>query len=103
MVIMGGRRPEPETCPTAIRAALVSMGTRAPAQALFEHARKLGHWTDSHIWETMISHCINIPASYHIYGLVPPNQRFLLLREDGNYELYAPNWHGRYEMGKRVL
>jgi len=103
MVIMGGRRPEPETCPAALYTALVKMGSRAPAQTLFEQVRRLGHWTDSHIWQTMLSHSVNIPASYRLYGLVTPAQRFLFLREDGNYELYDPNWHGRYETGRRVI
>jgi hypothetical protein len=103
MVIMGGRRQEPETCPAALRSALVQMGSRASAQALFEQVRKTGHWTDGNIWQTIISHTVNFPPSYHIYGMVTPAQRFLFLREDGNYEMYDRNWHGGYEMGKRVV
>jgi len=103
MVIMGGRRPEPETCPTALRAALMKIGTRASAQTLFEQVKRLGHWTDSHIWETMFSYSVNIPSSYYLFGLITPGQRFLFLREDGNYELYDPIWHGRYEAGRRVM
>ena len=103
MVIMGGHRPEPETCPAALRAALANMGNRATAQALFERVNKFGHWTDAAIWQTILSHTVNLPASYHLYGMVTPAQRFLFLREDGNYELYDRNWHGQYEMGKRVV
>ncbi|MCL2149461.1 MAG: hypothetical protein FWH51_00810 [Dehalococcoidia bacterium] len=103
MVILGGRRSEPETCPAALHAALVKMGGRASAHTLFEQVERLGHWTKSHIWQTMFAHTVNIPASYHLFGLVTPDQRFIFLREDGNYELYDGNWHGRYEMGKRVI
>jgi len=103
MVIMGGRRSEPETCPAALHAALTKMGSRASAQSLFEYVRRLGHWTDSHIWQTMFAHSVNIPPSYYLHGLVTPDQRFMFLRDDGNYELYDPSWHGKYINGKRVL
>jgi len=103
MVIMGGRRREPETCPSALHAALIKLDNRASAQTLFEQVRRFGHWTDAHIWQTLFSHAVNIPSSYYLYGLVTPEQRFLFLHEDGNYELYNPDWHGRYEMGKRII
>ncbi len=103
MVIMGGRSQEPQTCPDALRSALVQMGGRAPAQTLFEQVRKLGHWTDASIWQTMLSHTVNVPPSYHLYGLVTPAQRFLYMREDGNYEMYDRSWHGRYEAGRRII
>ncbi len=102
MVIMG-RQPEPETCPGALRTALAQMGNRASAQALFEQVKKQGHWTDGAIWQTITSHTINFPPSYHMYSMVTPAQRFLFLREDGNYELYNRDWHGRFEVGKRVV
>jgi hypothetical protein len=102
MVIMGGRRSEPETCPAALRSALAQMGSRATAETLFEQVRQQRHWTDANIWQTMLSHTVNLPASYRVYGLVAPEERFLFLREDGNYELYDRTWHGRYEMGKRI-
>ena len=102
MVIMG-RQPEPETCPAALRAALVQMGGRAFAQALFEQVQKRGHWTDGNIWQTILSHTVNYPPSYHLYSMVAPMQRFLFLREDGNFEMYDRNWHGRYEGGRRVV
>jgi hypothetical protein len=100
---MGGRSQEPETCPSALRSALVQMGNRASAQALVEQVRKKGHWTDGNIWQTVISHTVNFPPSYHMYSMVTPAQRFLFLREDGNYEMYDRNWHGRYEMGQRIV
>jgi hypothetical protein len=104
MVIMGrSRNYEPETCESALRAALARAGNRAGAQELFEQVKKQGHWNDANIWQEMISHTINMPASCHYYGMVKQAQRFLFLREDGNYEMYDQNWHGRYEMGKRVV
>jgi hypothetical protein len=103
MVIMGGRGQEPETCPNALRKVLVQTGNRTTAQTLFEQVKKLGHWTDAAIWQTILSHTINCPPSYHLYGMVTAAQRFLFLREDGNYEFYDRDWHGHFEMGKRVV
>ena len=103
MVIMGGRTQESETCPAALHSALTHMGGRASAQELFEFVRKQGHWTDGAIWQNILSHTINSPPSYHTYSMVTPAQRFLFQREDGNYELYDSKWHGRFEMGKRVI
>ena len=102
MVIMGGRSQEPETCPAALRAALTRMGGRASARSLFDQVKKLGHWTDGAIWQTILSHTVNYPPSYHLYSMVTPAQRFLFLREDGNFEMYDCNWHGRYDTGKRI-
>ncbi len=104
MVIMGkGRTYEPETCAGAIRKALEKSAGRATAEELFNHVQRLGHWTDDSIWQEMMSHTVNLPPSYHHYALVVPAQRFLFLREDGNYELYDPSWHGYYQSGKRTI
>jgi hypothetical protein len=104
MVIMGkGRTYEPETCSGAIRSALAKSAGRATAEELFNVVKRQGHWTDDNIWQEMLSHTVNLPPSYHHYGAVTPAQRFLFLREDGNYEMYDPNWHGHFQMGKRSV
>ena len=104
MVIMGkGRTYEPETCAGAIRSALAKSAGRATAEELFNVVKRAGHWTDDNIWQEMLSHTVNLPASYHHYAAITPAQRFLYLREDGNYEMYDPAWHGRYQMGKRAI
>jgi hypothetical protein len=104
MVIMGrGRSYEPETCSGALMSALAKMGNRATSQDLFNQVKKLGHWTDVNIWQEILSHTINLPPSYRVFPAITPAQRFLFLREDGNYEMYDMNWHGRYEQGKRVI
>jgi hypothetical protein len=104
MVIMGkGRTYEPETCSGAIRSALVRSAGRATAEELFEQVKRTGHWMEDNIWQEMMSQTINLPPSYHHYAIVTPAQRFLFLREDGNYEMYDSTWHGHYQMGKRVV
>jgi hypothetical protein len=104
MVIMGrSRKYEPETCAGAVMAAIVSLGNRGTAQELFEQVAKTGHWTDDNIWQVLLSHSINVPAAYHKFPGVSADQKFLLQREDGNYELYNPQWHGLFDQGKRVV
>ena len=104
MVIMGrGRSYEPETCSGAIMSALVKLGNRASAQELFNMVEKTGHWTADNIWQVMLAHSVNIPAAYRKFPAIAPDQKFLFQREDGNYELYAPTWHGRFEQGQRLI
>jgi len=104
MVIMGkGRSYEPETCSGLLMSALAKLGDRASAQDLFNQVSRSGHWTDAVIWQEMLSHIINLPPSYRIYPAITAEKRFLFLREDGNFERYDINWHGRYEQGKRVI
>jgi hypothetical protein len=104
MVIMGkGRAYEPETCSGAIRSALARSAGKATAEELFNQVKRAGHWTDDNIWQEMLSHTVNLPPSYHHYAIVTLAQRFLFLREDGNFEMFDPNWHGRYLMGKRIV
>ena len=103
MITGRSRSYEPENCASAIMGALARSGNRAPAQELFDQVKKLGHWTDENIWSEMLSHTINLPPAYHRFAGTTPAQRFLFLREDGNYEMYDPAWHGRYQNGKRVV
>jgi hypothetical protein len=103
MVIMGGTRAyQPETCSGALLAALTGLGNRASARELFAAVEKAGHWTADTIWQAMLAHSINLPAAYRKFPNVTADQKFLFQREDGNYELYAPAWHGRYEQGQRL-
>jgi hypothetical protein len=104
MVIMGrGRTFEPETCASALMSALARSGNRASADELFLQVKKTGHWTVEIIWTELLSHTVNLPPAYHRFPATTGAQRFLFLREDGNYEMYDPTWHGRFERGKRIV
>ena len=95
-----GRGYTPETCTEAIRWALGNLGNRASAEAIFNAVRSKGHWTDETIWSSIENLTVNCPPAYRHSG---SGSRFLFLREDGNYELYQQEWHGRYERGKRIV
>ena len=98
-----GKGYKGETCAEAIEKAIHLLGNRASAEDVFAQVRKMGSWTENNIWQELIAHIVNLPPSYKHYYMVPPEKRFLFLREDGNYELYKPEWHGRYEQGKRIV
>ena len=104
MVILGrSRKHDPETCSGAVKSAIISLGNRATAQELFGAVAKSGHWTDDNIWQVMLSHSINVPAAFRKFPGVSADQKFLFQREDGNYEIYSPTWHGIFDQGKRVV
>jgi len=92
-----------ETCNEATREAIKLLGSRASGQSLFDKVREMGYWTDDNIWQEQISRTINLPASYGHYPDVLPEKRYLFLCEDGDYELYQPARHRRYEQGRRVV
>jgi len=86
----------------AARVALISLGNRASADALFEEIKSMGDWRDGNIWQTLLAHVINLPASYGHWSDTPVEKRFLFVLEDGDYELYNPQLHGEYLRGRRI-
>lgn len=98
-----GKGHHGETCAEAIEKAIHLLGNRASAQDIFDKVREMGSWTEDNIWQGLMEFVVNLPPSYRHWQGTRPEKRFLFLREDGNYELYQPKWHGRYEQGKRVV
>ncbi|MDH5695557.1 MAG: hypothetical protein OEZ00_02970 [Dehalococcoidia bacterium] len=91
-----------ETCAEAIRTAIGLLGNHASAQDIFDEVRKMGMWTQDNIWQGLMEFVVNLPPSYRHWEGTRPEERFLFLREDGDYELYQPARHGRYEQGRRI-
>lgn len=100
---MAGKGHHGETCAESIRESLKYLGNRATASDLFNEIKKRGTWSDDNIWQELLSYAVNLPGSYGHWPQVSSDKRFLFIREDGNYELYDPKWHGLYENGKRVV
>ncbi|ACZ61873.1 MULTISPECIES: hypothetical protein [Dehalococcoides] len=96
-----GRGYTPETCIDEVKKALTGLGGRASAEEILLTVRKKGHWSDETVWQCMESNTINFPPACR--HNTDTDSKFLFLREDGNYEFYAPKWHGRYERGKRIV
>lgn len=92
-----------ESCNEAIKNVIDILGKRASAQDIFDEVRKMGAWTEDNIWQELIAGTVNLPASYKHYYMTPLEKRSLFLREDGDYELYQPARHGRYEEGRRII
>jgi len=92
-----------ETCAEATREAIVLLGNRASAEDIFNKVKQMGDWTEDNIWQGLMSFVVNLPPGYRHWQDERHKHKFLFLREDGNYELYNPQWHGRYDQGKRVV
>jgi hypothetical protein len=92
-----------ETLAEAIKTVLARLGNRASAEEIFTQVRKMGAWTEDNIWQGLMEFVVNLPPSYRHWEGTHFERRFLFLREDGNYELYQPQWHGRYDQGKRIV
>ncbi len=88
-----------ESAPEAIKDALVYLGNRASYKNLFAETRKRGTWKDRNIWITLMAEVVNLPPSYDEW---PNENRFLFLREDGSYELYSAELHGKFIKGEKI-
>lgn len=78
-----------QTCAEAVRA---SIGTNevVSASELQNRVNGLGSWKDETIWQHLMSLVVNLaPAREHWKSTRP----FLLLRLDGQYELYDESKH----------
>ena len=92
-----------ESLAEAMRATLDLLGNHASAQDIFDEVRKMGAWTENNIWQGLMEFVVNLPPSYRHYQDTSSEKRFLIIREDGDYELYQPTRHGIYENGRRVV
>jgi len=97
-----GKGYQGETLAEAMRTTIGLLGNHGSAQDIFDKVRKMGAWTENNIWQGLMEFAVNLPPSYRHYQNTPLEKRFLLIREDGDYELYQPARHGIYENGRRV-
>jgi hypothetical protein len=59
---------------------------------LYGRVRQKGPWSEHTIWRHLTACLVNPPPARHEW---PSTQPFLLLHEDGTYELYNPRLHPR--------
>ena len=97
-----GKGHDGETLAEAMRKVIGLLGNRASAEDIFSEVRKMGGWSEDNIWQGLMEFVVNLPPSYGHYQNTSSDKRFLIILEDGDYELYQPAKHGRYEQGRRV-
>jgi len=78
-----------ESCKEAIRNSL-KLGEVVTFSELFRRVRNKGNWKDDTIYQHLMALVVNLPPARRHWPHVGP---FLLLHEDGTYELYDPNKH----------
>lgn len=78
-----------ESCAIAILNAL-KPGEIVSFSDLFERVKSKGAWKNETIWQHLMGLVVNLPPARRHWKTAKP---FLLLREDGRYELYDPNKH----------
>ena len=96
-----GKGHNGETCAEAMRTAIGLLGKRASAQDIFDEVKKRGDWVDDTILQHLMSCTVNLWPGYKRWKL-RPDKKCLFLRENGDYELYDPEQHGRYVDGRRI-
>jgi len=75
----------------AIRSSL-KPGEVVTFSVLYSRVRQKGPWSEHTIWCHLMSCLVNLPPARHEW---PSTQPFVLLHEDGTYELYNPRLHPR--------
>jgi len=73
-----------ESCNEAVR-AVISTDEVVSFAELFGRVRERGNWTDSTIYQHLMSLVVNLPPARHHWKNSKP---FLFLHADGRYELY---------------
>ncbi len=80
-----------ESCAEAIRASL-EPGEVVTFTTLFGRVRERGAWNEDTICQHLMACVVNLPPARHHWKSTVP---FLLLHEDGTYELYRVALHPR--------
>ncbi len=80
-----------ESCSEAICAA-IKPGEVVGFAELYRRVKAKGAWSEHTIWRHLMSCVVNLPPARHEW---PSTHPFLLLHEDGTYELYNPRMHPR--------
>lgn len=78
-----------ESCAEAIRAS-IGPGERLSSGELYARTASNGSWTESTINQYLMSLVVNLPPARSHW---PSDVPFLMLNQDGTYELYDPDRH----------
>jgi hypothetical protein len=57
---------------------------------IFRSVKELGDWSESTIWQNLMSNVTNLPPARRHW---PSKNPFLFIRPDGAYEIYDPARH----------
>ncbi len=88
------------TCNEAIQEAIRNLKI-ASADEIFDSVKQKysGTWTDDHIWQDVMASIVNLRPAHEHWSMEVES---LFLHEDGRYELYNSQIHGKWKKGKRV-
>ncbi len=86
---MRGKGLNGKTCAETIR-EVIRPGEILTFSELFKRVKERGTWSDETIWQHLMACVVNLPPARRHWLWREP---FLLLREDGRYELYNPQVH----------
>lgn len=78
-----------ETCAEAIRAS-IAPGEMLTFTDIENRVRQKGDWKDETIWQHLMSVVVNLPPARRRWPSVMP---FLIVQQDGRYELYDKKRH----------
>ena len=88
-------------CWRALKEAIRELGNGpVEAKKLFDKVKSKGPWTDDTVWQHLMSCVVNLPPAYRHWS--DSRKKFLILRENGKYELYKLERHGVYKEGMRI-
>ena len=80
-----------QTCGEAVRASIAANEVVSYSE-LRKRVKRLGSWKDETIAQHLMSLVVNLPPAREHWASIRP---FLLLRLDGQYELYDESKHPR--------
>lgn len=78
-----------ESCPEAVRAS-IRPGDRLSFSELLRRTRSRGNWSDTTLNQYLMALVVNLPPARLHWANTEP---FLMLNQDGTYELYDPLRH----------
>lgn len=97
---MKGFGPGGKTCKEGIQEAIGNLKI-ASADEIFDWVKQKypGIWTDDHIWQDIMASVVNLRPAHEHWTIEIGS---LFLHEDGRYELYDSQIHGKWKKGERV-
>ena len=97
-----GKGKHGETCKQLVYSAIKQLGSPCDANKLVQAVKTNWDGKEDPIWQHLMSLVVNLPPARHHWSKI--RDRFLFLREDGQYELYNAAKHGIYdEEGTRLV
>lgn len=74
---------------------------RATDKEIFKEVKKIHPWGDHNILRHIMAQTINLQPGYYEWIFIKQHEKCLFLCEDGYFELYRPDKHGKFIDGIR--